>query len=126
MTIKEFFSLKKNKLFWLNLLAIPIVIVALIFLVLKGLNMYTRHGEAVVVPKAEGMNVFQAEYLFSKEGLKCVVTDSTYVKDKPAGVVLDHNPQSGQKVKKGRIIYLTINTMSIPLQMVPDVADNSS
>ena len=32
----------------------------------------------------------------------------------------------GQKVKEGRIIYLTINTLNIPLRPVPDVADNSS
>ena len=32
----------------------------------------------------------------------------------------------GQRVKEGRIIYLTINSFSIPLQAVPDVADNSS
>ena len=30
------------------------------------------------------------------------------------------------RVKEGRIIYLTINAINIPLQAVPDVADNSS
>ena len=29
-------------------------------------------------------------------------------------------------MKEGRTIYLTINTLSIPLRAVPDVADNSS
>ena len=29
-------------------------------------------------------------------------------------------------MKEGRIIYLTINAINIPLQVVPDVADNSS
>ena len=43
-----------------------------------------------------------------------------------AGIVLDVNPGIGQKVKEGRTIYLTINTLSIPLRAVPDVADNSS
>lgn len=43
-----------------------------------------------------------------------------------AGIVLDVNPGIGQKVKEGRTIYLTINTLSIPLRTVPDVADNSS
>ncbi len=39
---------------------------------------------------------------------------------------MDYNPAAGQKVKEGRIIYLTINAINIPLQAVPDVADNSS
>lgn len=56
----------------------------------------------------------------------CVVSDSSYVKNKPAGSILDVTPSVGQKVKEGRIIYLTINTLNIPLRPVPDVADNSS
>ena len=64
--------------------------------------------------------------MFENKGLACVISDSTYVKDKPAGCILDYNPAAGQKVKEGRIIYLTINAINIPLQAVPDVADNSS
>ena len=64
--------------------------------------------------------------LFRNHGLVCVVSDSSYVKNKPAGSILDVTPSVGQKVKEGRIIYLTINTLNIPLRPVPDVADNSS
>ncbi len=125
MTIKEFFSFK-NKFFWLNLLAMIILAVAIIFIVLKSLDIYTRHGEAVVVPDAKGMSVTQANVLFSNEDLHMVISDSTYIREQPAGIILEHNPPAGQKVKKGRTIYLTINTLSVPLQVVPDVADNSS
>ena len=64
--------------------------------------------------------------LFRNHGLVCVVSDSSYVKNKPAGSILDVTPSVGQKVKEGRIIYLTINTLNIPLRPVPDVAENSS
>ena len=50
MTIKEFFSFKTNKYFWLNLIAMMAVVILLLFGVLKWLDVYTRHGEAVVVP----------------------------------------------------------------------------
>lgn len=40
--------------------------------------------------------------------------------------MLDYNPVAGQRVKEGRTVYLTINTLNTPLQEVPDVADNSS
>ena len=49
MTIKEFFSFKQNKFFWINLIAMVIVVALVLFGVLKGLDIYTRHGEAVVV-----------------------------------------------------------------------------
>lgn len=126
MKIKEFFSFKKNLFFWGNLLAMIVVACLLVFAVLKGLDMYTRHGQAIIVPNVKGMTVYEAESFFQKKGLHAVVSDSIYVREKPAGSVLDHNPGSGQKVKEGRIIYLTINSFSVPLQLVPDVADNSS
>lgn len=126
MNIKEFFSLKKNRFFWLNIAAMIVAVLVLIFIILEALDSYTRHGQAIVVPDAKGMGVFQAEALFSKHGLNCIISDSVYVKGKSAGSVIEHTPSSGQKVKAGRIIYLTVNTLSIPMQHVPDVADNSS
>lgn len=126
MTIKEFFSFKKNIFFWLNILAILVTAILIIFLVFKGLDGYTRHGQAIMVPDAKGMTITDARDLFAKYNLQAVVSDSTYVKEKSPGSVLEHNPPSGQKVKEGRIIYLTINTLNTPLQVVPDVADNSS
>ena len=126
MTIKEFFSFKTNKYFWLNLIAMMAVVILLLFVVLKWLDVYTRHGEAVVVPDVKGMTVGEAEMLLRNHGLVCVVSDSNYVKNKPAGSILELNPSAGQKVKEGRTIYLTINTLDVPLRLVPDVADNSS
>lgn len=126
MTIKDFFSFRQNKYLWVNLIAMIIVVAGLLFGTLKGLDIYTRHGEAVVVPDVKGMSVGEAERIFSNHSLTCVVSDSTYVKNLPAGCILEYNPSAGQKVKEGRIIYLTINTLNVPLQVVPDVADNSS
>lgn len=126
MTIKEFFSFRQNKFFWINLIAMIVVVALVLFGVLKGLDIYTRHGEAVVVPNVKGMSVAEAEKLFHNQGLTGIVSDSSYVKNLPAGCILDYNPASGHKVKRGRTIYLTINTLSIPLHTVPDIADNSS
>lgn len=126
MTIKEFFSFKANRFFWVNIIAMVVVGVLIVFGALKGLDIYTRHGQAVVVPDVKGMSVSEAEKMFRDQGLTYVVSDSNYVKNKPSGIILDLNPSVGQKVKEGRTIYLTINTLSTPLCVVPDVADNSS
>lgn len=126
MTFKEFFSFKKNGFFWFNIVAMIVVVCGMMWGVLHWLDVYTRHGEAVVVPDVKGMSVRQAEAVFQKCGLVCEVSDSTYRKDLTPGCILDYNPPMGQKVKEGRIIYLTINTLSIPPKPVPDVADNSS
>ena len=50
VTFKEFFSFKNNRFFWLNLVAMIIVVIAIALGTLQWLDNYTRHGEAVVVP----------------------------------------------------------------------------
>lgn len=113
-------------MFWGNLIAMVVVVTVAMWGVLSWLDAYTRHGEAVVVPDVKGMMVPEATRAFAGKGLECVVSDSTYVKTLPAGSILDYHPGVGQKVKQGRVIYLTINTLNVPLCVVPDVADNSS
>ena len=126
MTIKEFFSFKTNKFFWVNIIAMIVVVVVMIFGVLKWLDIHTHHGETVAVPDVKGMTVDEAAKMFRNHGLVYVISDTKYVKDKAAGIILELKPGVGEKVKEGRTIYLTINTLSTPLLVVPDVADNSS
>lgn len=126
MTIKKFISFLTNRFLWLNILAMIVVAGVLFWGTMKWIDSYTRHGEAVVVPDVKGMTVPEASALFQKTGLAYVVSDSTYVKDQPAGVILEVKPEEGLKVKEGRTVYLTINTLNIPLHTIPDVADNSS
>ena len=126
MSIKGFFSFHENRFFWLNIIAMVVVIALAIFGVLKGLDIYTHHGEWVEVPNVKGKSVLEAKHEFEKLELSCIVSDSDYVSTLPAGCILDYNPEAGQRVKRGRIIYLNINNLSVPLVSVSDVADNSS
>ena len=126
MTIKEFFSFRANRFFWLNILAMPVVLIILVFVTLRWLDAYTHHGEAVIVPDVKHKPVAEALRILETQNLQGQVADSTYVKTLPPGCVLEYNPPVNQKVKKGRIIYLTVNTQNVPLMDLPDVADNSS
>lgn len=126
VTFKEFFSFKSNRFFWLNLVAMIIVVIAIALGTLQWLDNYTRHGEAVVVPNVKGLPMRQAENEIYKQSLKAVAIDSSYVKGMPPGVILEQNPAGGSKVKEGRTVYLTINMDSAPKVSVPDIMDNSS
>lgn len=126
MTSKEFFSFKTNKFFWSNIIAMIAVVVVMIFGVLKWLDVHTHHGETVVVPDVKGMTVEEAARMFQNQGLVYVISDTRYVKGKTASVILELKPGAGEKVKEGRTIYLTVNTLDVPLRAIPDVADNSS
>ena len=126
ISLKDFFSFKKNRAFWLNLIAMPAVVIAIIFGVLHWLDNYTHHGQSIIVPNVKGLPFKQAEAEFNKKNLKAVVVDSNFVKGMPAGAVLEQKPSSGAKVKTGRTVYLTINTAEMPKVAIPDIIDNSS
>ena len=126
VTFKEFFSFRNNRFFWLNLVAMIVIVIAVALGTLQWLDSYTPHGEAVVVPNVKGMNLRLAENELDKQSLKSIVIDSSYVKGIPPGAILEQNPAGGSKVKEGRTVYLTINADSAPQVAVPDIMDNSS
>lgn len=126
VTLKDFFSFKNNRFFWLNIIAMIVVIVATAYGVLWGLDLYTHHGESYIVPDVKKKSLDQAQTLLTQQRMTGIVIDSNYVKELPAGIVLDQAPAGGMRVKEGRTIYLTINTNEVPKIKIPDVIDNSS
>ena len=87
---------------------------------------YTMHGESIDVPDMKGMTLSDANYALENLDLITVVVDSAYVREQPAGIVLDQKPSSGSRVKSGREIYLTINQKQTPTNTIPDIAGNCS
>lgn len=126
ITLKEFFSFKKNRFSWLNLIAIIVVIIGACWGTLLWLDSYTHHGEAYMVPNVKNKTLNEAQQALSNQKLKGLVIDSSYVKGVPDGMVLDQNPAGGARVKEGRTIYLTVTTSKVPLVKLPDLIDNSS
>ena len=126
MEAKEFFGKFASGFLWGNILAMVLVIVALAFGVKYGLDVYTRHGEGIEVPKVEGMVYQKARALMEERGLYLVVTDSGYNKRLPANSILIQNPGPSMKVKQGHTIYVTVNSPSSPSFAIPDLVDNSS
>ena len=48
------------------------------------------------------MTVDEAAKMFRNHGLVYVISDTKYVKDKAAGIILELKPGVGEKVKEGR------------------------
>ena len=111
--------------YW-NLIAMVLVGVALCIGLWVWMLQYTKHGESVEVPELKGMMLGDAEYALEKLDLLAVVIDSAYVREKPAGVVLEQTPGAGSRVKSGREIYLTVNQKQTPTNTIPDIAGNCS
>ncbi|MBP9636899.1 MAG: PASTA domain-containing protein [Bacteroidaceae bacterium] len=126
MSIKDCFSHRAQKVLWSNLLAMLLVLIAIIAGAWVWLGAYTQHGQSVVNPSVRGLNQYEAIKLLKAGGLEVEISDSIYQKTKPAGCIIEQSPQAGLSVKQGRVIYLTINSKSVPMTQLPDVGNNSS
>lgn len=124
--MKEFLGKLFRNYIVRHLMAMALVVILLCVGVGFGLDYYTHHGEGIVVPDLKGMSYDKACQMASQRGLLIVVNDSGYSKQLPANSVLAQTPVSGQKVKDGRIIYVTINSSHSPTFAIPDIVDNSS
>ena len=116
----------KSWYLWGNLLAMAIVVVLMIVGVAYGLDRYTHHGESIAVPDVKYKSVGDARQLLSELGLESTVSDTGYVKSRPADCVLEVSPQVGSHVKSGHLIRLIVNASKSPTLTLPDLIDNCS
>lgn len=122
MAFKNYFKGKSGKIFWANIVAMVLVVVAVPVVTLYLLDIFTHHGEKIEVPSLKGKSLYEAEQMLTDKGLVCIVNDSTYDKYAEPGSVLDQQPKAGAEVKGGRVIYVTVNLKSEPTVKMPDVS----
>ena len=94
-----------------NLVAAAALILALMIGASILLNVITRHNRTVTVPDFTNMSVEEAENAASEGHLHVKVIDSVFVRKLAAGVVYRQSPKAGAEVKRGRSIFLTINSI---------------
>ena len=126
MTVNQFFGKLMSGKFWANILAMLVVIVLLCLGVKFGLDIYTHHGEEIEVPDIKHKLVSDAQQLLANRGLEIQVVDTGYIKTLPPDCVLDQTLAPGTRVKRGRIIYVVVNSAHSPMLTLPEIIDNSS
>ena len=126
MALKDFFTGKSGTKFWVNIILMVLVIVAIPIAALYMLDSFTHHGEKIEVPNVVGKSLYDAETMLKDRGLLAMVVDSVYDKRAPKGSVLEQTPKSGFEVKGGRMIYLTVNLNGEPMVQLPDVVGHGS
>lgn len=118
-------SILRNKIV-INLLLIIASGILLIILALLALNIYTRHGQNIIVPSLEHLQVEEANTILKAKGLHAEIVDSIYHRDGVPGAIIDQTPKAGNKVKEGRAIFLTINSKSPQMVAIPELTDYST
>lgn len=117
MDLKGFFTS------WLvrNILGAAAAILALVMLSNFLLKIGTHHGQEIEVPDFTNMSMADAAHVAQEYGIKAVVTDSVYVRKMGRGLVFAQFPKAGSKVKNGRNIRLTINSVMPKQVTMPDL-----
>lgn len=108
---------KKDRWILKNLVAAAIYLVVLLGITTVGLNLITNHGKTVKAPDFTNLTVPEARKIASQANVQVKVVDSVFVRRLAGGVVYRQQPKAGSTVKKGRSIFLTINSI-VPRKVV--------
>lgn len=110
-----------SKKFFVSLAIAGIILIVLFFVLVKFLDIFTRHGNEFEVPNFSGKTMQQIDSLGFKENFDFFVIDSMYSDEAVKGSVVIQNPIPGSKVKKGRKIYFTIVASTPEMVYMPDL-----
>ena len=108
----------------LNSALMALALVALGYIALLFIDVFTSHGQQVQVPDVRNMPLEKAIQILDDAGLRWEISDSTtfYENYKP-GTVIDQDPKAKSYIKKIRIIYLNVNAMHAPIIPLPKLVD---
>ena len=101
-----------------------LALVALGYIALLFIDVFTSHGQQVQVPDVRNLPLEKAIDILEDAGLRWEISDSTtfYENYKP-GTVIDQDPKAKSYIKKIRIIYLNVNAMHAPIIPLPKLVD---
>lgn len=122
---KGFWQKLKQHPFIYNLVLVALIVSGILLVSAIAMHFGTRHGSQRTVPDFSGIQLTDAESMAAKQGLQIIVNDSLFVPTYEGGMVLDQLPKSGAKVKAGRKVYVTINSLRQKSVRVPYVAGRS-
>lgn len=99
-----------SKFLWVNVLLLIIAFIVIVKLALVFTDIYSHHGESIVVPDLTGMQVEEAKTKLKTMKLKLLVVDSLYKNKVKPGSIISQVPKPGFAVKRKRKIKLVVAT----------------
>jgi beta-lactam-binding protein with PASTA domain len=109
-----------------NILLMLLVLIGLGVIAFFVINVYTRKGQTTEVPKITGMHFEKAIEVLEENDLDYIIVDSVFDENVSRHHVTDQSPAPMSKVKRGRKIYLTVNSLDVPEVEMPDIAGKMS
>ena len=110
---------------FIHLLAVIVVSFFAGYGTLKYIDRYTNHNQAVNVPDVKGLQIEDAAHFLAQNELRYTIIDSIYSKDFLPGAIVELSPEANAKVKRNRIISITVNAKTEETAPIPEVVDLS-
>ncbi|MBQ9218008.1 MAG: PASTA domain-containing protein [Muribaculaceae bacterium] len=105
-------NFKEKHPFILNSILMVLAAIALFYIGLLFIDVFTSHGQERTVPDVRTMTLDQAVTALENAGFEWDISDSTTFNEQmPPGVVVDQDPKAGATVKAIRVIYLKVNAL---------------
>ncbi len=122
--MKDFFKFISSKVFMKQLIYFAVFIIIGLFLFQFWLKSTTNHNEYITVPDLAKYNIERVKKTLDEQNLQFVVKDSANFNPKyPPFSVISQQPNTGEKVKEGRKIYLTLNPHAYRKVKVPNIIE---
>lgn len=109
-----------SKSFLINAAVAVFVLAILFWGTLSGLNNYTNHDERITVPDFTGLTFKDAKELAQQSLIKVQISDTTYSDETKRGLIAAQIPSMESIIKSERTVYLTINSLSAELVVMPN------
>ena len=109
----------REKKFYIHLLIILVLCVAILFLTFGLLDKYTRHDEVFTMPDFVGQD-YAAVIREHADDFHFILIDSVYPKGQPPGSIFQQDPLPGAKIKKGRNVYAIIVAVTPEQTLMPN------
>jgi eukaryotic-like serine/threonine-protein kinase len=119
----SFLSFIKSRIFWKHTLIAIVLTIVLLWVSLRLLNAYTRHGSYITVPDFKGVTIEKIEDFASDNDVEYIINDSLYDYSLTKGTVAMQDPMPGTRVKKNRKIYLTVVALKPEQVAMPNLVD---
>lgn len=110
---------------YVHFLAIFISSCLILYIVLNSIDSYTNHNQGVRVPDVRGLQIEDAVPFFERNKLRYVIVDSIFSKETAPGAIVELLPEANAKVKKNRIVSVTVNAKTEETAPIPDIEELS-
>ncbi len=102
-----------------------LLFIAIAWIILMALKIYTRHDQVATTPNFVGLMMDQINNLEASKDFELVVVDSIYDYTKKPGSVISQDPMPQTKVKPGRSVYLSLVSYMPEQVSMPELIDLS-